>query len=120
MKRKTIIKHEDFMTPPDTITGRSEFFFIKTRLAKYPKDPRYGLVASKRMFKLAVDRNRAKRLLRDWIEFNQDLMLPALDYIFLATPKIFAAQRDAARELMRKSLRRIAIIYRLHGNRKWE
>ena len=120
MKRKTIIKYEDFKTPQDTITGRSEYFFIRTRLAKYPKDPRYGLVVPKRMYKLAVDRNHAKRLLRDWIEFNQHLMLPGLDYIFLATPKIFSAKRDAARELMRKSLRRILIIYRLHGNRKWE
>ncbi len=118
MKRKTIIKHSDFSTPPDSIVGRSEFFYIKTRLARFPGDARYGLVASKHAFRLAVQRNRAKRLLRDWIRYNEHLMLPCLDYIFIATPKIWDAPRRLGRDRMRKTLKRIAKTYRLYGNQK--
>ena len=116
MKRKTILNHNDFITPPDCIIGRSEFFIIKTKLAKYPGDARYGIIASKRMFKLAVNRNRAKRILRDWIAYNEDLMLPMLDYIFIAHDRILGAQRDSGRLCMEKSLKRIARIYRKYGN----
>ena len=118
MKRKTILKHSDFVTPPDSIIGRSEFFIIRTKLPTIPGDARYGLVAPKRTFKLAVQRNRAKRLLRDWIAYNEDLMLPCLDYIFIACPRILGAQRDLGRERMRKSLKRIAKTYRIYGNQK--
>ena len=118
MKRKTILKHDDFITPPDSIVGRSEFFIIKTKLSKSADDPRYGIVASKRTFKSAVDRNRAKRLLRDWIAFNENLMLPALDYIFIAQSRILGASRELGRLRMYKSFEIIAKTYRKYGNRK--
>ena len=118
MKHKTILKHNDFLTPPDCIVGRSEFFIVKTKLAKYPGDSRYGLVVSKRTFKQAVHRNRAKRLLRDWIAYNEDLMLPCLDYIIIAYDKILDAPRDVGRDCMCKAFKKIARLYRLHGNQK--
>ncbi len=118
MKRKTILKHSDFLTPNDCIVGRSEYFIVKTKLTQTPEDPRYGIVVSKRVFKLAVQRNRAKRLLRDWIAYNEKLMLPCLDYIFIANAKIMDAPRDQGRERMRRALRKISRVYRRHGNQK--
>lgn len=118
MKRKTILKHNDFLTPSDCIIGRSEFFIVKTKPAKISGDPRYGIVASKRTFKLAVDRNRAKRLLRDWIAFNEDLMLSDLDYVFIAYSKILDATRDLGRLRMRDLFRKIAKTYQKYEKQK--
>ena len=118
MKRKTILKHSDFSAPPDSIDGRCEFFSVKTKLSNSLTDSRYGLVVSKRIFRLAVQRNRAKRLLRDWISFNEKYMLPGLDYIFIANAEVLDAPRDDARMRMRRILKRISRTYRLYGNQK--
>ena len=72
------------------------------------KDSRYGIIASKRTFKFAVQRNRAKRLLRDWIAFNEDLMLPDMDYIFIARANILNCSRESGRAKMANALKRIS------------
>ena len=68
----------------------------------------------KKTFKLAVHRNRAKRLLRDWIAFNEDLMNPNLDYIFIAYDQIFMASCDVGRKNMKHLLKKIAKAYKVH------
>ncbi|MCA1773463.1 MAG: ribonuclease P protein component [Halomonas sp.] len=45
--------------------------------------PRLGLVVSKKNVKLAVDRNRFKRLVRESLRLRQD-QLPAVDIVVLA------------------------------------
>lgn len=45
--------------------------------------PRLGLVVSKKNVKLAVDRNRFKRLVRESVRLRQD-QLPAVDIVVLA------------------------------------
>ena len=107
MKRKTIRAYKDFLTSKDDLWGRARYFVVKTKLAKYPKDPRYGIIVSKRVFKAAVDRNRAKRLLRDWIFFNEKYMLDKFDYIFIIGKDILGASRDEGRKATRRVLRRI-------------
>ena len=82
LMRNTIKYHEDFITPRDFPYELMELFTIRTKLAKFPDDPRYGLVVTKRNFRYAVQRNRVKRLLRDWIAFNEKYMCPDLDYVF--------------------------------------
>ena len=73
MKRKTIRNHKDFLTSPDNPFVAAGCFVVKMKPAQ-KQDARYGIIASKRTFKLAVQRNRAKRLLRDWIDFNESLL----------------------------------------------
>jgi len=107
MKRKTIRNHDDFLTTRDDAHTRSPYFFVKTKLAKYANNPRYGLVASKRVFRHAVERNRAKRLLRDWISFYEHRLLDEFDYIFIANRDILSATRDQGRRIMRRALQRI-------------
>lgn len=106
--RNTIKKHQDFITTDTDPSVRSAYFVIRAKNARVPDDPRIGFIAAKRTFKLVVDRNRAKRLLRDWARFNNDLMLPEYDYIFIAHASILRATRDMGRTAMAKALRHIA------------
>lgn len=104
MKRDTIKKHIDFATCEDDPIVRSAFFLVRAKPAKFTNDARYGLVATKRSFRLAVMRNLAKRKLRDWIAYTEGKMLPTMDYIFIARPAILFASRDAGRAAMDRAL----------------
>ena len=70
-------------------------------------DARYGLIASKRAFKLAVLRNRAKRVIRDWIAANEKLMSPDLDYVFIIHDTVINHNRDEGRKKLARALVRI-------------
>ena len=110
--RNTIKNHNDFAITPDDFSGMSAYFIVRAKYAKYPNDARYGLIVTKRTFKHAVDRNRAKRLLRDWIRCHEDMMLTNLDYIFVARTPILKATRDEGRLAMRKALHWIKKTYK--------
>lgn len=102
--RNTIKKHHNFLISDKDINARSTIFFIRARPSRKLNEPQYGLIVTKKTFKLAVDRNRAKRLLRDWIRFNEKHMCDNLDYIFIARKNILHATRSDGRDSMRKSL----------------
>lgn len=109
--RNTIKKHYNFLSSESDISARTQDFFIRARPARISDDPQYGLIVTKRTFKLAVNRNRAKRLLRDWIHFNEKHMSDDLDYIFIARYSILTASREDGREEMRKALNFIRKTY---------
>jgi ribonuclease P protein component len=102
--RNTIKNHSDFVMQADAPTARSAFFLIRIKPAKLPDDARYGLIATKKTFKHAVDRNRAKRLLRDWIMFNEKTLRNDADYVFIARRAILDADRTSGRTAIRKAL----------------
>lgn len=102
--RNTIKNHKDFIRSETDIEAKSAFFFIRAKPAIKSKDPRYGLIVTKKTFKLAVERNRAKRLLRDWIRFNEKLLSDNLDYIFIARRPILDAGREDGRIALKKAL----------------
>ena len=106
MKRPGIRKYSDFLTTKNDFSLQGDLFIIKTKNAK--DMARYGIVAGKKFFKLAVSRNRAKRLLRDWIAWNEDLMLDTFDYIFVAKPEILSAKREEGRNQMKDMLQQIS------------
>ena len=107
MKRKTIRNHKDFATTPDDPVAADFYFIVKAKRA-VKKDSRYGLIAAKRVFKLATLRNRAKRLLRDWIAYNEHLMKPNMDYIFIARSTILNCTRDTGRRKLAHALKKIS------------
>lgn len=113
--RDTIKKYTDFLAPDDGPTAKSAFFVVRMIETKTPGAPRYGLKVTKRVFKFAVHRNRAKRLLRDWIRFNDKLLLPEYDYIFISRAAILGSSRDDGREAMRKAL---AYLKKQYGTKK--
>lgn len=102
--RDTIKKHEDFHTLDTDPVARSAYFFVRAKPAKYPDNPRVGFMATKRTFKFATQRNRAKRLLRDWVRYCSDKMLDKYDYIFIAREPILHANREDGRHAMAVSL----------------
>ena len=107
----TIKKHSDFLIRDGDMNARCAMFFIRARPTNFPDGGRYGLIVTKRLFKHAVDRNRAKRLLRDWIRFNAQKMHPDLDYIFIARGPILDATRTDGRTAMRKALGYLKKLY---------
>jgi len=62
--------------------------------------PRVGVVASKRTFRRAVDRARAKRLLREAFRLNRDQLARHMDCVLVARRAILNASRsDVERDL---------------------
>jgi ribonuclease P protein component len=104
MIRDTIKKHSDFIAGENDPTARCAYFLVRAKAAKYPDDARYGLVVTKKTFKHATDRNRAKRLIRDWIAYNEKMLRDDLDYIFVIRHAILDADRESGRTAMRKAL----------------
>jgi len=86
-------------------------------MAQKPGDARYGVIVSKRIFRTAVLRNRAKRLVRDWIAFNERLMVQDLDYIFVLYLPILDCEREIGRRSLAHSLKRIAKTYKKQKRR---
>lgn len=115
MKRKTIRNHKDFLTTLGDYKVSSYNIVVKAKNAKITGDARYGLFAPKKTFNLATDRNRAKRMLRDWIAFNEDLMLPELDYIFVARGPILTRRRDPGRKELGFLLKNIAELHKKYA-----
>ena len=112
MKRKTIRNHKDFLSQPDDIRASNGLFFVKARPAKIAGQGRYGIVAPKKVFKLAVSRNRAKRLVRDWIGNREHLMDDNLDYIFVLRDTILNTERSRGRKKMAYELINILQTYK--------
>ncbi|MCL1902083.1 MAG: ribonuclease P protein component [Alphaproteobacteria bacterium] len=115
--RNTIKKHSDFIHDADAPKFITEFFILKVRATRFPGDARYGITATKRTFKHATDRNRAKRKLRAWLRTcenaipvnatSRDPMSPDLDYVFIARSAILDAKLPDGVELMKKALRKL-------------
>lgn len=107
--RNTIKNHLDFKTDREFPFAANDLFSVHTKHAKFPDDPRYGLVVSKRNFRFAVKRNRAKRLLRDWLRFADEYLCPDLDYVFFARAPILDdnVTREIGRNAMVQALKYI-------------
>lgn len=102
--RDTIKNHKDFIMTDENPTAKSASFIIRMKPCVIQGMPRYGVTATKKTFKLAVERNRAKRLLRDWIRFNEKRLRPDMDYVFIARRPILDASRDDGRAAMARAL----------------
>lgn len=84
--------------------AKTQLFIAKCDKTKFSGDARYGLIATKKTFKLAVRRNRVKRLLRVWIAKNEDLLNPNFDYIFIARRNILNASLENGSNIMQNAL----------------
>lgn len=104
MKRDTIKNHADFAMAENDPVAKSAYFLVRAKNAKFPGDARYGMIVTKKTFKRAVDRNRAKRMLRDWLAFSEHMMYPEWDYVFIIRRAILDADRTSGRVAMKKAL----------------
>ena len=78
--------------------------------------PRVGVVASKRTFRRAVDRARAKRLLREAFRLNRDGVARHTDCVLVARRAILDAQRGDVERDLEYAARRCRVLRR-KGNR---
>ena len=69
----------------ETQAGRYLVMWVRKRGSG---ESRVGVMATKRLFRHAVDRNRARRLLRETFRLNQHHLLPGVDLILLARRQI--------------------------------
>lgn len=104
MIRDTIKRHEDFAMGENDPVAKCAYFLARAKTAKFPEDARYGIIVTKKTFKHAVDRNRAKRLIRDWIAYNEEILCPEWDYVFIIRRAILDADRTSGRLAMKKAL----------------
>lgn len=102
--RNTIKHHKDFAMGENSPSVKTALFIVKMDKSKLPNDARYGLIVTKKTFKLAVHRNRAKRLLRNWIAKNENLLNPNYDYIFIARRNILESDLDTGVLTVKSSL----------------
>ena len=102
--RNTIKNHKDFLMTDDDAVAKCAYCLIRARHIRFPGDPQYGLVATKRTFRHATERNRAKRLLREWLRINTRQMRDDLDYVIIARPAILTATRDEGVLAMNRAL----------------
>ena len=117
--RDTIKKHTDFIMSDTDPMARSAYFVVRAKNARFANNPRIGFTATKHTFKLAVDRNRAKRLMRDWVAFHQGLLADEFDYVFIARTPILNADRESGRMAMDKALKHIIHKYVSKEKRKF-
>lgn len=80
---------------------------------RYRKSPdsgrRVGVVASKRTFRRAVDRARAKRLLREAFRLSRDRVAVDVDLVLIARRRILAAKCGDVRRDLVKLIRRAGV-----------
>ena len=101
--KNTIKSHKNFKFPENNWIVQGPFHF-KWR-DKLFEAAEYGLVVTKKTFPKAVDRNRAKRLLRVWIMANK---LPKdRDILFVARPSILNTTREEGVRHVKSVIKRI-------------
>ncbi len=108
MKNKKTLNHREFHTAPDAPTVINGFFIMKIKPARIPGFSRFGVASPKKTFKLAIHRNRARRLLRDWIAFNKDFFSGDYDYIFIARAQTLNCNRETGRKLVYDAIKKMA------------
>jgi len=80
-----LLKPEEFSRVFDQAIRSSDGLFIILARLNGKQSPRLGLAISKKNARLAVDRNRIKRIIRESFRHNLS-RLPAADYVVMARP----------------------------------
>ena len=81
------------------------FYFVQNSIGY----PRAGFVASKKISKRAVDRNRAKRLMREVFRLNKHKLKP-VDIIFIARKGILGKKYQSVEEDFLKLAKKAGIL----------
>ncbi|MCW8957180.1 MAG: ribonuclease P protein component [Gammaproteobacteria bacterium] len=84
-RRARLLKPAEFSRVFDQAIRSSDRLFIILARLNDKQSPRLGLAISKKNARLAIDRNRIKRIIRESFRLNQ-LKLPAADFVVMARP----------------------------------
>ncbi len=100
-KQQRLRKRSEFKKVLSRGLSAAGRFMVLKVLSSALKEPRCGVIASKKVSKRAVDRNRAKRLLRESFRLNKHLLKP-MDFVMIARRDIILAKRqEVEREFLR-------------------
>src|SRR5690606_15172101 len=81
-------------------------FFVFRSVENDLGDPRWGVAAGKKTFRLATDRNRVRRRLKAAID--QLECVPGRDIVVLARPAAMDAPIEKLRDALAKQIRRVS------------
>ena len=96
-----LTREDDFREAFDQSEGRRARTFVLWVRRARDAARRLGVVASKRTFRHAVDRNRAKRLLRESFRLHRPLLAEGVDLVLLARRRILDGGRaEVDRDLL--------------------
>src|SRR5690554_7433554 len=93
-RNKRLLKPYEFKRVFDNTElrgGTSQILVLAS--ANQLENPRIGFVFAKKNMKLAVDRNRVKRIIRESFR-HQQIKLPALDFVILGKKGISELDKD--------------------------
>lgn len=71
--------------------------------------PRMGIITAKRNVRLAVARNRVRRVIREYFRLNQ-ASLPAVDLVFIAKKGSHAVDSKELRQCLAAMIKRLSIL----------
>ncbi len=100
-----LLKNADFAKAKKGNKAYSPFFiFLKYSRTPTDKNPsRFGFVTSKKVGG-AVERNRARRLLRHAVATFIPTIVPGFDIVIIASPKLVTASFDELKNALQKML----------------
>lgn len=103
-KIKSSRRFQEVFASPDKRVGRFVVVWSGTGTSE-SGESRLGIVASKRTFRHAVERNRAKRLIREsFRQIRPEFAGPPRDFVVIAKRRILEAKCGDVREDMRKAM----------------
>ncbi len=70
---------------------------------------RVAVVASKRTFRRAVDRNRARRLMREAFRLNRDYLVASIDVVLIGRRRLLDVKRQAVERDLRYVCRKAGV-----------
>ena len=85
----------------------SQSHFLLLAVPSDTPHSRLGFIVAKKKVRLAVDRNRIKRCVRENFRLLQS-QLPAMDIVFLARQDVGRLDNDSLHESAREGFRRLA------------
>ncbi len=79
---------------------RTPYFVLKVAKNDLPTS-RFGFIISKKVSKLAVDRNRSRRVLRSGVEDMLEAIIPGMDFLFMQTKNLRNESTLEVKELLK-------------------
>lgn len=91
--------------------------FLKVRITKN-KEIRFGIVVSKQVAAKAVERNRAKRLLREAVQGLLQEVKPGHDIVLVTLPGLELAGLEDAKQKVLSIMKKTSLLSRYAGSRE--
>lgn len=89
----------------DSEIVRDDYFLIKT-ISNNFNFSRFGVIVSSKIFKRAVLRNKARRIIFNFIKDNNFHLNPGSDILIIVSPKIIKLTKEEIQEKIKKVLRK--------------